>query len=86
MKLNWLDCDSKKGNAWSGVNFRDRRMLTFSVIQKYPIRLEKGQKPEWIAKVWDDPIGVFPNKGQAQQACQRFLDDFTRGLFACDDE
>jgi len=86
MKLKWLDADSKKGNCYAGINFRDRRMLTFSIVQKHTAYFDKSGKPGWVAMTEKDPIGTYASKAQAQQAAQKFFDDFIRGLFACDDD
>ena len=86
MKLKWLDSDGKSGNCYAGINFRDRRMFTFSIVQKHGTYFDRTQKPGWVALTGKDPIGTYASKVQAQQAAQRFLDDFIRGLFACDDD
>jgi hypothetical protein len=86
MKLKWLDVDDKKGNCYAGVNFRDVRMLTFSIVQKQTTYFDRTGKPGWVVVAGKDPIGTYANKGQAQQAAQRFMDDFIRGLFAHGDK
>lgn len=86
MRLQWIENSNNEdtGSCYSGVNFRSRRMLTFTVTYK-PKSIWNDEPACWIVKANEHVIGSHDAKHAAKNMAQDFLDDFIRGLFAADD-